>query len=726
MRHYAPMTGPKRRKIAVLGGGIGALVTAFELTERPGWEDEFEITVYQQGWRLGGKCASGRDMRPDYGNRIYEHGLHLFAGFYHHAFDTLTRAYAALDRPPGHPNQTIWDAFTGLDEVTFLEQYPQPDGTIFCEPWYINLEPNDLKPGQAAASPTIADLILTMVGQLVKYQPPRGLFTGPTTPLHRADEEAPERFSDEDCSPLEDAWNAAKRLVQQVETKMIEEAVEFGAKIVMRTIVKRIEDHLRALDAGNTTPGGAQTVMNFLNVAFMVQAVVVGVLADDILEKGWDSIDDEEFSGWIYRHAVTVARDFKHDDDPYGRAQALIDWSPIRAIYDYVFAYRDGDPEQRALAAGTGMRGMLKLAINYRGHFFYMMRGGMGDVVIAPFYLALVKRGVKFKFFHRVMALRPSDDRNQIDRIEILEQAKAIGGDYQPLIDCPAEGWDHGIEAWPAEPLWDQLVDGEELKGTDFEHARELVPPAPNLTLERGRDFDEIVLGIPIGALHTICADLAVQRTRWSAMLNHVETTPTLALQLWLKRTTEDLGANAPGRTMTAMVQPFSTWADVTHVLSREHWRGPHRPLSVAYFCGQIPPDIPRDDHARALVGVRAKAWLQANGPVQWPRATPPGMSTDFDYRLLHDPADAVGEARFESQYWRANIDPSELYVMSVPGSTRHRLRAEESGYANLWLAGDWTRNGLNAGAAEGAAMSGVQCANAMRGDTSPVLGELD
>jgi uncharacterized protein with NAD-binding domain and iron-sulfur cluster len=85
-----------------------------------------------------------------------------------------------------------------------------------------------------------------------------------------------------------------------------------------------------------------------------------------------------------------------------------------------------------------------------------------------------------------------------------------------------------------------------------------------------------------------------------------------------------------------------------------------------------------------------------------------------------------LGEARFESQYWRANVDPSELYVMSVPGSTTHRLRAEESGYENLFLAGDWTRNGLNAGAAEAAAMSGVQCANAMRGDFGPILGELD
>jgi uncharacterized protein with NAD-binding domain and iron-sulfur cluster len=216
------------------------------------------------------------------------------------------------------------------------------------------------------------------------------------------------------------------------------------------------------------------------------------------------------------------------------------------------------------------------------------------------------------------------------------------------------------------------------------------------------------------------------QRVRWAAMLGAVKTTPTLALQLWFRRMTDDLGCPSPGRTLTAMVQPFSTWADVTHVLAREDWQGVHRPLSVAYLCGQIPPDIPRDDHARKAIGTLAMSWLQTNGAWLWPRATPNGATTGFSYSMVHDPLNREGAARFDSQYWRANIDPSELYVMSVPGSTTKRLRSDESGYDNLFLAGDWTRNGLNAGAAEAAVMSGVQCANAMRGDKSVIFGELD
>ena len=49
------------------------------------------------------------------------------------------------------------------------------------------------------------------------------------------------------------------------------------------------------------------------------------------------------------------------------------------------------------------------------------------------------------------------------------------------------------------------------------------------------------------------------------------------------------------------------------------------------------------------------------------------------------------------TQFVRANVDPSDRYVLCAPGSDRFRLRADESGFDNLFLAGDWTDNGLNA-----------------------------
>jgi len=54
--------------------------------------------------------------------------------------------------------------------------------------------------------------------------------------------------------------------------------------------------------------------------------------------------------------------------------------------------------------------------------------------------------------------------------------------------------------------------------------------------------------------------------------------------------------------------------------------------------------------------------------------------------------------------------------VLSLPGTGRLRLRADESGYDNLVLAGDWLDTGLNAGCIESAVMSGIQAANAVNG----------
>ena len=39
---------------------------------------------------------------------------------------------------------------------------------------------------------------------------------------------------------------------------------------------------------------------------------------------------------------------------------------------------------------------------------------------------------------------------------------------------------------------------------------------------------------------------------------------------------------------------------------------------------------------------------------------------------------------------------------------------SDESGYDNLFLAGDWTDSGINAGCIEAAVLSGLQAANAV------------
>jgi len=95
-------------RVAIMGGGCAGISAAFELT-RPEHRGRFAVTVYQQGWRLGGKGASGRGEA----GRIGEHGLHVWMGFYENAFRLIRECYAELGKDPETESLGDWrEAFS--------------------------------------------------------------------------------------------------------------------------------------------------------------------------------------------------------------------------------------------------------------------------------------------------------------------------------------------------------------------------------------------------------------------------------------------------------------------------------------------------------------------------------------------------------------------------------------------------------------------------------------
>ena len=52
---------------------MAGLSAAYQLTRTPELQAQHEVTVYQMGWRVGGKAASGRDAW----DRNLRHGLHV-------------------------------------------------------------------------------------------------------------------------------------------------------------------------------------------------------------------------------------------------------------------------------------------------------------------------------------------------------------------------------------------------------------------------------------------------------------------------------------------------------------------------------------------------------------------------------------------------------------------------------------------------------------------------
>jgi uncharacterized protein with NAD-binding domain and iron-sulfur cluster len=144
---------PQPEKIAILGAGVGAMSAAFALTNQAGWNNKYDITVYQMGWRLGGKGASGRNK--DKHNRIEEHGLHIWMGMYENAFHLMQDCYAALGRNPQTDPLATWDA--AFKKHSFCTMMEQVSGS--WEPWSFTVPTNDAVPGQGGACISVSQLI---------------------------------------------------------------------------------------------------------------------------------------------------------------------------------------------------------------------------------------------------------------------------------------------------------------------------------------------------------------------------------------------------------------------------------------------------------------------------------------------------------------------------------------------------------------------------------------
>jgi uncharacterized protein with NAD-binding domain and iron-sulfur cluster len=127
------------QKIAVLGGGIGSLSAVFEITSDPDWKSKYDITVYQMGWRLGGKGASGRNRNMH--DRIEEHGIHLWMGFYENAFRVIRRVYEEANQKQLMPDSPFTDAKKAFTPMRYTPMMEQHLGK--WQVWNINWPGND-------------------------------------------------------------------------------------------------------------------------------------------------------------------------------------------------------------------------------------------------------------------------------------------------------------------------------------------------------------------------------------------------------------------------------------------------------------------------------------------------------------------------------------------------------------------------------------------------------
>lgn len=161
----------KKKQIVIIGGGPAGLTAAFDLTDTSGWQDKYDVIVYQQGWRLGGKCHTGRGPH----GRIEEHGPHVLLGWYDKTFRMLRKVYQEVV-PESPFGRECTNAFKAEDSM-LMTSYSTERQAWECWPAIFHSN-NDL-PGEGAPKDLwdrIEDVLIT--GLEVWFSPPRELSGG--------------------------------------------------------------------------------------------------------------------------------------------------------------------------------------------------------------------------------------------------------------------------------------------------------------------------------------------------------------------------------------------------------------------------------------------------------------------------------------------------------------------------------------------------------------------
>lgn len=707
---------------------------------------DYEITVYEQAWRLGGKGASGRD---EYG-RIREHGIHIWLGFYENAFRMMRECYAEAAKAGMGPTADADNVlpYASVDQAFFPEQHigvATKYGSDLWRIWSGLLPPTEGLPGtplDTDTNPFTLEAYLSRCLEVSKalihsiLATPSGEGTpGAPRPDGRSalDEILDLKFSS--FNPLDSPTVLVQRMAE-----MLRGAVLTTAAGVLQGVTI-LESMLRQR---GSAPPFSEGVLKFIEalagearkqlrdfvaidpetrlktqVLDLIMTIMIGLVQDRVLTdpRGLDVINHIDCKRWLLKHGAVVES---------------VDSAFVTGLYDLAFCYHRGNRKRPSLAAGQALRGALRMFFSYRGSIFWRMRGGMGETVFSPLYRVLRRRNVKFKFLHTLEGVTFKGDRHDV-RVETLKFSAK-----QPDPQTTTFDDDHPLDHFGC-----------------WKHVPPQTAGETHSVLVDGKDFDAVVFAMGIDDLRRVCGKdlerLDGQKTLWKRMFETTETVATQGAQVWMTKNINELGWKRGSVLLSALEGPFETWADMTHTFAAEHaWRA-HKNAppaathygsdvkSVAYFCGLLPesevqhkvkkiPDRDRaDKRLDAYVRRNLKSLLVERAHVFWPAVGPraDGRRRALSALRLLATDDGRSGGTLDHQHRQASFRGSDRYTLAVPGSLQYRISPLKRLVMNMTIAGDWTECGFNEGCIEAAVMSGMLAANALSGspNTNDIIG---
>ena len=641
-----------RQKVAILGGGAASCSAALALTAQPGWKERYDITIYQLGWRLGGKAASGRNK--DYGQRTEEITGRILTRHYHNFKRLVRSVYEELDRPEGVPVRTFDDAFEWKPFFPFMNASNPLDSTDDDTPCL-------------SVKYLLQKLVrktFWMTEMMAKQMNNSFIKTDGINADHLLD----------DPDLLWRKMNTIQKLISAIST----------------------------VQENNST-------RELLSAADVASTVIKGILKDNLLENGFDTINHFDLREWLKKHganAETSGSGF------------------VKFHYDMFFSYRNGNIDEPDSEAGTLLKFALKFYFCYDDVSYFHGAGGDGDMIFAPMYEVLRKRGVRFRFFHKVEELKLNiNNPKLVEHIRVTKQVDLINEEYDPLINVK------GLPSWPNEPKYDEIVQKHAnllmKNNIDLEsfwtgwpnvYEKQFKQPLPEKVLKREVDFDIIVFGIPVGSLPYLCSELLEASPSLSNANKYIGRIASVQLQMW--------GNIAMSQSMTPC---FYSSAEQDFVVSSgdpnlrlEDWESlGTNPKNCQYvtFVNDI-DKIPPSNHTWFPHECRKKVKKFVKSRVEnllencWPGAYKDG---NFKWNVETDLEERTGEEHLDAQYFRVNINPSDRYTQFLTNTSQYRIKTDGAGFDNIYFTGDWIQTGINC-CIEGAVTAGLLTSKAISG----------
>lgn len=694
-----------KKNIIILGGGVAGCTAAYWLTHKPEWREKYRVSLYQSGWRLGGKGASGRNRET---LRSYEHGPHAWYGGYENGFRTMKavfKEFKAAFGAHGPFTKVMGDDGKAMFKPAVEAQYIHLRDSLPPEVWTWEFPFSDQygESGDGKSAPGFREALRRLWEHLKNNLRGSALLDHFEVSLEKDLELLAFPGADAGEENLIDlAQSATLDVVDFPDNKN----VYWWMLLVLAQLRKRLNRLIRSA-------AGKHKVL--VMVDFMVAMAQGAVIDVKKAGKTYEELDAEDFQAWLGKHHAYYP---DIGESPF-----------IKGLYEAAFAYKRGtDPN---LGAGTALRIAIWIFFGYKGHYIHKMQAGMGEVVFSPLYKLLSEAGddgkprVNFHFFHRVTGIELDARRQNVAKVRMRQQI-IPKDDYPYLIDASLDAGSTPFWCWPDSPDWHHIENGDQLQhadkpGVDLESRWTSIEGA-EMELEIGKD-DVVIFAMPAPVLPELVGELAAHNPRFAEMAAGIDSVAPAAAQFWINGeetdpdlwsshgvTEEVIGAGASN--------PLGIFMDYTPVMHTERPDPGKRHL--LYACGITPDhegwdslpnpdsDLPQQQHD--VLAADARSLINA----EW-AALFPGLCDregGFDWSCLGgDSPDFL-----RKHYHRVNFDGSSRYLLSTVDTVHKRLASGDSGYSNLLLAGDWTKTGIDLGCVEAATISGMMAVEAVTG----------